>query len=190
MTNTITVYNFNSSNSYIGTSQARENPLEESEYLVPANATIVPCPSFEEGQEAVFNGSSWEVRDLPPEPEPEQPSLEEVQNEKIAQLASNRAQLAENSTVSYSGNSFANSQNARIAILRYITSMTASSTAVSYFTFPERGIVPLVKADFQALATLIEENETALRTAEVILIQEINACTTVEAVNAIDISLT
>lgn len=113
-----------------------------------------------------------------------------LKNKKIAQLASNRAQLAENSTVSYNGNSFANSQNARIAILRYITSMTASSAAVSYFTFPERGIVPLVKADFQALATLIEENETALRTAEVILIQEINACTTIEAVNAIDISLT
>lgn len=112
-----------------------------------------------------------------------------VKTKKIDQLAKNRAQLAENSTVSYDGETYSNSQNARIAILRYITKMTANSKAVSYFTYPDRGVAEFVKADFQAIATLIEERETSLRIAEIGLIEQINACETIEAVNAIDISL-
>ena len=107
----------------------------------------------------------------------------------INNLANNRAILAEGSTVTYNSKTYANSQNARIAIINYIQKMTAASPAVNFFTYPDREVVQLDKSDFQAIRDLIENNENSLRATEITKIADINACLTVADVEAIDISL-
>ncbi len=44
---------------YITEGDARPNPLESGEYLIPAHATIIEPPTVIEGMTRVFNGSEW-----------------------------------------------------------------------------------------------------------------------------------
>lgn len=44
---------------YVGSGPAFESPLEPGEYLVSANATILPLPPAKAGSARVFNGASW-----------------------------------------------------------------------------------------------------------------------------------
>ena len=68
---------------FLGVQFAQESPLEPGIFLLPEGTTFVEPPQFFEGQQAVWLGDSWEVRDAlafePPmpvtpiagEPEPE-----------------------------------------------------------------------------------------------------------------------
>jgi hypothetical protein len=59
---------------FIGIDFAQESPLEPGVFLLPAGATFVEPPQVSDGQQAIWNGNSWEVQDIPaPEPEPEIP---------------------------------------------------------------------------------------------------------------------
>ncbi len=111
-----------------------------------------------------------------------------AQATKITTLASNRSTLAESSTITYNDKTYANSQNARIAILNYILSL-GDDDEVAYFTYPERKIVYLKKTDFEAMRKLIQEYESTLRKSEVEKINEINACSSVEELENININL-
>lgn len=115
-------------------------------------------------------------------------SLTKVKKVKISTLKANRSKLAENSTVTYNNEVYANSQNARVAITNHISKLSGDATK-AYFPATYDKVVNLDKADFQAIRDLIETAETSLRTSEVQLIKDINACTSISAVNAIDISL-
>lgn len=44
---------------YVGSSEARESPLEPGVYLVPANATATAPPDAQEGYARVWDGASW-----------------------------------------------------------------------------------------------------------------------------------
>jgi hypothetical protein len=62
---------------FLGVDFAQESPLEPGIFLLPAGATFVEPPQVSDGQQAVWNGNSWEVQDIPPpEPEPEIPEPE------------------------------------------------------------------------------------------------------------------
>lgn len=111
-----------------------------------------------------------------------------AQTTKITTLASNRSTLAESSTITYNDKTYANSQNARIAILNYILSLS-DDEEVAYFTYPDRKIVYLKKTDFEAMRKLIQEYESTLRKSEVEKINEINACSSVEELENININL-
>jgi hypothetical protein len=73
------IYHYHSSNgAFTGTSEADPNPRRAGSFLIPAFATEVAPPSASEKQFACWNGSEWEVKDIPePEPikEPEKPKL-------------------------------------------------------------------------------------------------------------------
>lgn len=114
--------------------------------------------------------------------------LLEIKLKKIKQLAFNRSQKAENSSVVYDGNSYSNSQNARIAILNYALLLESDESA-SYFTYPNKNVIELSKSDFEALRKLIQDNEITLREKEIELITQINNCTTIKEIEAIDITL-
>lgn len=71
---------------YVGTAIAFEDPMEEGNYLVPANATDVE-PQFEPYQEGYYlawNGSEWTWKPFPIEEVPVPPALT---NEELAQAA-------------------------------------------------------------------------------------------------------
>ena len=114
--------------------------------------------------------------------------LQEAQDSAITQLASNRETLAKNSTVTLDGNTYANSQNAREAITWRVVTMDDIASS-SYFTYPDKKMVHLTKADFQSLGDVIATNESTLRETESGLITDINNCTTIAEVEAIDITL-
>lgn len=58
---------------------ADKNQLNPSEYILPAFCTTIQPPSFPQGKQAFWNGSAWQIQDIPqpePEPEPELPQIE------------------------------------------------------------------------------------------------------------------
>ena len=77
---------------YQGTARAWESPLEPGVYLIPAHATEVEPPEVDENHQAIWNGESWDIKEIPVEPEPEkhEPTKEEllemirqIRNEKL-----------------------------------------------------------------------------------------------------------
>jgi hypothetical protein len=72
---------------YIGEIDRQIDPLESQAqgkeiYLMPADSTDVVPPEAKDGYDIVFNGTSWEYKEIPKEPEPPEPTIEE-QNEQI-----------------------------------------------------------------------------------------------------------
>ena len=57
------IYHYNKiDKTYAGESDAKKNPLEEGEFLVPAKATTVKPEEFKEGFINIFNGEVWELK--------------------------------------------------------------------------------------------------------------------------------
>ena len=46
---------------YVGSSAARENPLEKGKFLYPKNSTLVDIVDIPKGSVAVFDGTSWDI---------------------------------------------------------------------------------------------------------------------------------
>jgi hypothetical protein len=53
---------------FCATGIADESPLEPGVFHIPAHATTIEPPSFEETEMAVFVNGAWEVQLLPPPP--------------------------------------------------------------------------------------------------------------------------
>lgn len=71
---------------YTGIYNAPEDPKHPGRYLIPAFATTIEPPTPRENQKVVWNGTSWQIKDIPqPEPEPE-PTEEEIRQQGIWQL--------------------------------------------------------------------------------------------------------
>lgn len=63
----IIVYNYNPSNGYYtGSEEAFESPLEQGQgiYLMPPYCTNIEPPSVEVGYIQVWNGESWDIKDI------------------------------------------------------------------------------------------------------------------------------
>ena len=58
---------------------AQKNPVRKGAYLMPAGATEFAPPKFDpETHTAFYNGTKWEVTEIPKEPEPEvEPEVEQ-----------------------------------------------------------------------------------------------------------------
>jgi hypothetical protein len=69
------VYNYRPDNHvYVGTSPADPDPLNPGNWLIPANATVIPVPNpVPPGQRAVFVGDGWMLQNIPQPPTPPQP---------------------------------------------------------------------------------------------------------------------
>lgn len=86
------IYHYDSSTgAFTGTSEADPNPRRAGSFLIPAFATEVAPPSASEKQFACWNGSEWELKDIP-EPKPikesEKPKLtwEQIRSQRDALL--------------------------------------------------------------------------------------------------------
>lgn len=79
----MTIYHYHhSTKEYIGEGQADPNPMKKEAWLIPAFATTVKPPDVEEGQVVKWNGTNWDVADIPDEIVPEliRPTREEQIN--------------------------------------------------------------------------------------------------------------
>lgn len=71
---------------YTGTHNAPKDPKSLGRYQIPAFATTIEPPAPAENQKVIWNGTSWQLEDIPePEPEPE-PTEEELRQQEIRQL--------------------------------------------------------------------------------------------------------
>lgn len=78
---------------YIGEIDRQIDPLESQAqgkeiWLMPADSTDIVPPEAKEGYDIMFNGTGWEYKEIPKEPEPKEPTIEE-QNEIIRQTRAN-----------------------------------------------------------------------------------------------------
>lgn len=73
---------------YTGIYNAPKDPKNPGRYQIPAFATTVEPPTPGENQKVIWNGTAWQVEDIPqPEPEPEpEPTEEELRQQEIWQL--------------------------------------------------------------------------------------------------------
>jgi hypothetical protein len=57
-----TAYSYNKDNgAFVGTTKAQKNPRREGEYLLPANSTFIPPPSYGVDEIPIFDGDSWSI---------------------------------------------------------------------------------------------------------------------------------
>lgn len=83
---TKTVYKYNENNCYIGTDRAFESPLEKGIFHIPANCTEIKPPEEKEGFNIKWNGTAWEYEEIPQEPEPPEPTLDELKAKKLTEV--------------------------------------------------------------------------------------------------------
>jgi hypothetical protein len=109
----------------------------------------------------------------------------DAKNVKINQLNQNRSDFCL-IPIEYNGNTYATTLEAKNAINFYIASLSTLASVGDYYTLTGEK-VSLTKADFKALAALIQIREIESRDKREILLTEINTCTTIEEINAINI---
>jgi hypothetical protein len=113
--------------------------------------------------------------------------LQKAKDARKNYILNKRMELCEKGVVEYQGNTYANAQNARIAILNYITTLPSNTSTAFYIKYPSRGPIELTKADFKALADAIQGFEATKRQAEYIAYIAIDNAITVEEINNIDL---
>lgn len=84
-------YHYNEEKEYTHNEEAFLDPLEteiqEKEiYLLPANATFEQPPEAKEGFKIKWNGATWEYEEIPKEPEPPEPTLDELKVETLREV--------------------------------------------------------------------------------------------------------
>lgn len=72
------VYVFDADGPFVGPYDAQESPLDPGVFLVPQRSTDIAPPAVTEAQFAQWNGTAWDVIDIPPPPPPPPPTPEEI----------------------------------------------------------------------------------------------------------------
>lgn len=75
---TKTVYQFDLSGMFVGTTVADESPLEPSVWLMPARTVETPPPEFGDGEIPQWNGAAWQLIAKPPAPSAHEVALEKL----------------------------------------------------------------------------------------------------------------
>lgn len=137
------------------------------------------------GEFANHQGDDW--LDITNLPEGEEYLLNKAKTTKLAELNKNRNDFCL-IPIEYQDNAYATTINAWAAISYLANGLATLSTTAEYPNYPQGDNITLTKADFKAIAGLIQAREMASRDLRKAKITEINACTTVEEVNAINIT--
>jgi len=79
------IYHFDDDGVFINSSDARQDPLDADNFLIPRNATTVAPPPVAVGEQACFADGAWSIQAIPtPEPEPAPAPLTFAQQREIA----------------------------------------------------------------------------------------------------------
>ena len=137
------------------------------------------------GQFANLQGDDW--LDITNLPEGAEYLLDRAKTSKIAQLDINRNNFCL-IPIEYNNNTYATTINAWAAISYLANGLSALSTTAEYPNYPQGDNITLTKADFKNIAGLIQTREMFSRDKRKDLTTQINACTTIEEVEAININ--
>lgn len=91
---------------------ADPSPLEPGVFLIPGSAVDAAPPILPDGHRAKWNGSGFDIEEIPRQPEPPVPTLDEQKAFKNAEINAARA-VANTSTFTHGGKTFSCDQLSR-----------------------------------------------------------------------------
>ena len=180
--NTKTVYKYDDNKYYVGTQNSYESPLEKGAYLLPANCTEIEPLASKDGYTQKFNGTAWEYERLPYDEYcyynnglsfKTVKSTYTVQSGEVLFDTTPTEEQLKSTFSGYGTAKLVAVQNAKIAILQGLLTKT-DYQAIKY----AEGIINATQY----------ANLKVARAAWRAAINTIQACTTVDAVNAVTYS--
>lgn len=85
------VYQYDDKGYYIGVLTLDDSDKSPSgRWNIPAKCTETEPPADKEGYKRKYNGTAWEYEEIPKEPEPPEPTLDELKTYKITELKAER----------------------------------------------------------------------------------------------------
>ena len=182
-------YKYDENKYYAGKQECQLDPLESkkqghSVYLLPANCTWQEPLTEKEGYKVKWNGNDWEYELIPVPPEPEPPTLDEVKASKIAELKFIR-DTEEVKPIRTDKGIFDYDEKARDRLYIARQALTDNGGGEIVWTTADNQRVSMEIADFAAIngAAAVRSNELHIKYNELKI--QVNACKTVEEVNAI-----
>ena len=180
-------YRYDENNYYAGQQECQLDPIATKReghevWLLPANCTWEEPLEEKEGYKIKWNGEAWEYEEIPVEPEPEPPTLEEVKEQKINELKSIR-DTKEVEPIRTDKGLFDYDEKARDRIKDAMVALKYSSKIE--WTLADNTDVSVSQLDLEnvILAVASRSNDLHIKYRE--LKQRVNAAQTVEKVEAI-----
>lgn len=153
-------------------------------WLLPANCTWEEPLNEKEGYKIKWNGNEWEYELIPIEPEPEPPTLEEVKEQKIAELKSIRdTKEAEPIRTDKGIFDYDDKSRDRLYIARQ--ALTDAGGGEIVWTTADNQRIAMTIADFAEVNSMAAYRSNQLHIKYNELKAEVNAAQTVEEVKAI-----
>ena len=174
---------------YDGEQECQLDPLETEAagheiWLLPGNCTWEhPLPP-KEGFNVKWNGEAWEYDEIPVPPEPEPPTLDEVKAAKIQELKMVR-NTKELEPISYNGVLFDADKDSLDRLNYAIITLTVTHTYSIDWTTAKNTDVPMTVNDLNLVIASVGNRSNYLHITYRELKEQVNACTTVEEVEAI-----
>jgi hypothetical protein len=191
MGNSKIVYSYHPETSeYLGEIMARRDPLEIAErYLIPACATEI-MPDLQEGKISKWDGANWVNMDISllskselTVLESELISLEEVKRAKLDKLLMERM-VFQYSNIQIGINIFVNTDKAQNKFFNKIKRKNAADFPIDWRLY-DYSWIRLSYDDALALEAAIGNREYSAYKQETDYVNQINACITIEEINAI-----
>ena len=182
-------YKYDENKYYAGQQECQIDPLESKKqghpvYLLPANCTWQEPLTDKEGYKVKWNSNEWKYEEIPVEPEPEPPTLEEVKAAKINELKGVR-DAKEVEPVQTSKGIFDYDDKSRDRLYIARQALTDNGGGSILWTTADNQRVPMEIADFAQIngSAAVRSNNLHIKYNE--LKERVNAAQTVEEVEAI-----
>jgi hypothetical protein len=183
-------YKYDENKYYAGQQECQIDPLESKKqghpvYLLPANCTWQEPLTDKEGYKVKWNGNEWKYEEIPVEPEPEPPTLDDVKEQKINELKAVR-DAKEMEPVLYAAHKFDFDSKSyeRITAAIYALDMQGATSTINW-TLADNGSTPVTANDLRGVIAAAAVRSDALHTTYRALKAQVQAAETVDDVNNI-----
>jgi hypothetical protein len=178
------VFQLDSDGFLVGPTTADPDPLTPGEYLIPFGCVTIAPPEIPEGKVGWFVDEEWHVIDKPDLDDSEPPSLESEQAQKRAELQ--QWVFEKNATVEWEENTY---QTDSVARERLLVELQMAELQIRPDPSPWRTLdnqmVILTNTQLKALCETVYLHHRAVTFASFGYKYQIEACTTIEDVQAI-----
>lgn len=183
MDNTKVVFKIDKNNKYIGLLVLDDTDKSPNgNWNIPSNCieNVEPLED-RKGFDIVWNGSSWEYKEVPKEPTKHEPTLDELKASKISEMKSER-NIREQQIIEYNGNTFDYDDSARERLLLGRQSLEDAGVedAKLKWTCADNEITYLGIEDFKGINTVAATRSITLHDTYNKLKVLINSCGTKE----------
>lgn len=188
MANTKTVYGYDHDGKYthdLILDNTDKAPVTGA-WLIPAGYTATKPPAEKEGFDRVFINGAWEYVEIPEPPAPPEPTLDEAKAAKISELKMHRdtEEVADIQTEKGLFD-YDDKSRDRLAIARQALEDAGGKGTITWTTADNQR-VPLGVSDFAQINGAAATRSNELHIKYNALKEQVNACTTVDEVEAIE----